>query len=229
MTETVGSRLRLPSARSAPRRPFRPRGCFMRLFAILSVIFWSGFVPTVPALASEERGTRDPAVMARVDPPRNLPAIRWNGSFCSAWTDGCTDCRRVGADGQPQCGRRPDAEPHCAPAYVFCTSIDGRTFPERPRERCSAAVYHRVSVNKDGTFASCFSWSFVVTFDRAKRLWRQDTEDQGGPCEFEQDSQSYVLQTYERDRSHPILERFRRGRLPGGITNFACLGVSLSD
>ncbi len=52
-----------------------------------------------------------------VDPPRERHASQWNGLFCGAWTDSCTQCTRVG--NSRRCNEATSAE--CKPDPVRCT------------------------------------------------------------------------------------------------------------
>ena len=56
-----------------------------------------------------------------VEPPRNVPAARWNSPYCGHWGDGCTECTRTVADEAPQCHAEKDRSPSaCKPRAIIC-------------------------------------------------------------------------------------------------------------
>jgi hypothetical protein len=60
-----------------------------------------------------------------LEPPRDVPAARWDSRFCSRWDDGCTRCERQSASDRPTCSpiTEQGAGAACVPKLIACSAL----------------------------------------------------------------------------------------------------------
>ena len=140
---------------------------------------------------------------AIVDPPRDVAAPDWNGSFCRKWTDECTTCERDKKTGKPSCSpttvralnednNEVDAVSHastgtamCTVHAVKCTDSIINNFA-RVCQYSSFSLVERLPGQPEKT---TFSTDSIITWVLSRRdhqwhLFATDSGDLPGPDRF---------------------------------------------
>lgn len=100
-----------------------------------------------------QRGTA-----AIVDPPRDVAAPDWHGSFCGKWTDECTTCERDVKTGRPSCKPASDVR-SLAEANSFDVAQRAKAASECIRRSVKCAII--LPLKKFARVCWLSSWNIV--------------------------------------------------------------------